>query len=92
MLTLFQPTLPSGENLSPVHSISWLSAWSLKEENGPLSKDLANEVKKTLFYGQVAPEIIEFDRLRVDAGSKNEAVRIKSCHWPTGKLHQPLFV
>jgi len=31
---------PSGENLRPVHSISLLSACNLKDEKGPLSKDL----------------------------------------------------
>ena len=41
-------TLPSGENFSPVHSISRLSACSLKEEKGPLSKDLPNDNNYTI--------------------------------------------
>ena len=85
-------TLPSGENFSPVHSISWLSAWSLKEEKGPLSKDLSNEnnYNRVVLSFKSPPEIVEFDGLGVDARGKDKTVGVESCHRPTSKLHQTL--
>jgi len=54
--------LPSGENFSPVHTISLLSTLNLKEEKGPLSKDLRS-------YSLTASELIPAAKIR-PSGSK----------------------